>query len=54
MKNQISNKQYLRELIKRSSKVHENHMSCEYSLNSNQWKRVPENYKPIRVRYNQT
>ena len=37
------------ELIKRSSKVQENNMSCKRDLNIDQWKAFSENYKPMRV-----
>ena len=41
---------YLPELIKRRSKVQEKNVSCEHTLNFDQWKTFSENYKQIRVR----
>ena len=40
---------FLLELIKRTSKVQAKNMSCEHTLNFDQWKTFFENYKPIRV-----
>ena len=39
----------LPELIKRRSKVQEKNMSCERTLNFDQWKTFSENYRPMRV-----
>ena len=45
---QIPNTKYL-ELIKRRSKVQENNIPCERTLNFEKWKTFSENYKPMRV-----
>ena len=43
------NTKYLLELIKRRSKVQEKNASCERALNFEQWKKLSEKYKPMRV-----
>ena len=45
---ETSSTKYL-ELIKRRSKVQEKNMSCERTLNFDQWKTFSENYKPMKV-----
>ena len=40
---------YLLELIKRRSKVQEKNMSCERTLNFDQWKIFSENHEPMQV-----
>ena len=46
--NQISNRNYLVEFIKRRSKVHQKHVSCKRSLNFDQWNTFSENYESIK------
>ena len=39
----------LPKLIKRRSRVQEKNMSCEFTLNFDQWKTFSKNYQPMRV-----